>query len=791
MILPFELDPQIIHHIIYSQAGSIGKAIIELLMNSVDASATGVRLSMTKDGFNCRDDGKGFASRNDVVRYFGRFGTPHEEGDATYGRFRLGRGQIMAHASTEWLSHYWKMTVDTRSMGYSYDLEDLPESTIGCFIMGRWYDPLTDSELMSAVQEIRDLVRYTPVSVELNGKVITRDPEKESWDFQDEFAYYRAKAEGPLSIYNQGVLVRHDSSHIWGAGGLIVSKKAIALNVSRTDILRKTCSVWKPIAKQFAAMAESVTARMGDHRKTEARREKSARALLSGDPNILELYEKEEVITLLPGKRHVTLANLLRHAHNRPHNGKITVIENAFDVPKGEAIARASIALVVHPQTLDRFGCYSPEDFREVLERIIDNVKQTATTKPSNARFYGSAYLHVPELVAFSVLREAFVERTSIVSEKNALDKETRRAWTALRWCLQQYAGVCAGEQSDQNGRLHWLNEHRLTILLGESNTAEAWTDGKTYLAINKRNVEKLKTDPLTAAAFIFGLVEHEVAHQGDSIDCGHDEAFYQRFHDISIHMSPVRQQYIHRWLMKYTYSMEGEGKKALRNIAWRERRLVERVGNGRQKRGLPGVIEDVSSDPLVTAHVPEENMAFVDHVNTGLVLAGVCPPPPDWNEVIERARQEQLRVVKENSNLAAEETIQEAMQEAAYEAWRDEEMRERKRFVEVLGVSVEDISDLAFDWMYQVAQGGDDVEIRRMWESKGWEQPDYDEDEFWAEADAMQQQTSESRDPRPYLDEKYWPLLQEGESWWSLERNTAAAGFFDVPEYLKWRVLS
>ena len=28
MRLPFELDPQIIHHIIYSQAGSIGKAII-------------------------------------------------------------------------------------------------------------------------------------------------------------------------------------------------------------------------------------------------------------------------------------------------------------------------------------------------------------------------------------------------------------------------------------------------------------------------------------------------------------------------------------------------------------------------------------------------------------------------------------------------------------------------------------------------------------------------------------------------------------------------------------------
>lgn len=277
MQLPFELDPQIIHHIIYSQAGSIGKAIIELLMNSVDARATAVRLSMTKEGFECSDDGNGFANREDVIRYFGRFGTPHEEGDATYGRFRLGRGQIMAHASTIWRSNEWQMTVDTRAMGYSYDLEQPEHALPGCSISGRWYEPLTDSELMSAVQEIRDLVRYTPVSVELNGRVITRDPRTERWDAEDEFAWYRAKEDGAVSIYNQGVLVRHDPGHMWGAGGLIVSKKAIALNVSRTEILRKTCPVWKAIAKQFGTLADDVRSRLGDHRKTEASREKSAR----------------------------------------------------------------------------------------------------------------------------------------------------------------------------------------------------------------------------------------------------------------------------------------------------------------------------------------------------------------------------------------------------------------------------------------------------------------------------------------------------------------------------------
>jgi len=132
MILPFELDPQIIHHIIYSQAGSIGKALIELLMNSVDASATVIHLTVTRDGFSCSDDGNGFVSKEDVVRYFGRFGTPHQEGDATYGRFRLGRGQIMAHARTVWQSNNWEMSVDTRSMGYNYNLKELSDVSPGC-----------------------------------------------------------------------------------------------------------------------------------------------------------------------------------------------------------------------------------------------------------------------------------------------------------------------------------------------------------------------------------------------------------------------------------------------------------------------------------------------------------------------------------------------------------------------------------------------------------------------------------------------------------------------------------
>ena len=757
MKLPFELDPQIIHHIIYSQAGSIGKAIIELLMNSVDARAKAVQLSMTKEGFECADDGTGFASREDVIRYFGRFGTPHEEGDATYGRFRLGRGQIMAHAMTIWRSNVWQMTVDTRSMGYSYDFEQLEQALPGCSISGRWYEPLTDSELMSAVQEIRDLVRYTPISVELNGRVITRDPRNERWDVEDEFAWYRAKEDGAVSIYNQGVLVRHDPGHMWGAGGIIVSKKAIALNVSRTEILRKTCPVWKAIAKQFCALADGVRSRLGNHRKTEASREKSARALLAGDPNIVQIYQKEEVITLLPGKRNVTMQAFLEKCR-KPQDYRFTVVENGFDVPKGEAIAREGIAVVVHPKTLERFGCYNAHDLPDCVDRIHANIREDI--EKNGTRFWGLSWLKVPELVAFSELRDAFVARTTLVTQRDALDKEARRAWTALRSILRHYAALLTGGKRLFQGSPIARGGKSFHILLGQSNTAEAWTDGESYIAFTVDVVKRLKTVPLKAAAYIFSLIEHELAHEGDSLDCGHDEAFYQRFHDLTIKYAQERQWYMHAWLMRYTTSMEGEGKRARGGgEAWRERYLVDRAGTGRTKRGLPRAIDDVATEPALVT--PEENMAFIDYQNARLVQVGACPPPPNWTEVLDRARSAQQQIEAElrlkRERKEAEDAAEVAEIDAFFEAekpWAEYE---------------EQLIDVASDFENHGPEPND-VEIDT---DDDEESPDNDTAELGA---------------RGFYPPELWALIQPGETMWSLDRNAAVAGFFCVEDYLKWR---
>lgn len=782
MLLPFELDPAIVHHIIHSQAGSIAKAVIELLMNSVDAKATTVRVTLDHKGFACADDGAGFASREDVLRYFGRFGTPHQEGDATYGRFRLGRGQIMAHASSRWDSNSWRMTVDTRVMGYNYELDDLDESTSGCRIEGVWYDPLNSQELMSTLQEIRDLVRYTPVSVELNGGLITRDPRAEKWDHEDEFAYYRAREDGAVSIYNQGVLVRHDAGHVWGAGGLIVSKKAIGLNVSRTEILRKTCEVWKPIAKQFGKMADEVAGRLGDHRKTESRREKNARALLSGDDDALRIFASEEVVTLLPGKRHVTMQALLRVAKYR-HQLRISVVENAHDVPKAEAIAREDILQLIHPQTLTRFGCYSAIDFQEAMQRIVKQLVEKLRVPATPQHQHFGSNLFQPEFACFETLKRNFVEKTRLVTETSALDKETRRAWTALRWCLKQYVGACLGASRYRSGRLRY-GETSFHILLGDSNTAEAWTDGKTYIAIDIQVVKRLKTDPLKTVAYIMTLVEHEVSHEGDSLGCGHDEAFFQRFHDLTLQMAPERQWYTHKWLVKYTTSMENEGKKAA-GSAWRERFLTDRAGSGRIDKGLSPLIDDPMQSPDIAEPIPAENMALIRHVNLLLESQVDQPAKPAWDSILVQAVDDQA------ANLQAHLEIEDAQRQLHEEHEREQaEMMEdaRRKFAGYLGIEPHELLNSILEFLMYDTDWSE-AQVRKAWEEESWLRVfDFDGDDFFDDMGERAELGCEPDDKQPHEVLVTNDLAHSGESEWSLERNTAAAGFLRVEDYLKWR---
>ena len=114
--VPFDVDASLVDDLIGLQAGDLVKAILELVMNAIDAGATRVDISLPDGGATLlvRDDGAGFASRDEIMRHFAVFGFPHDDARSLarvrrHGRFGLGRGQIMAWGDVRWRSRGFEM----------------------------------------------------------------------------------------------------------------------------------------------------------------------------------------------------------------------------------------------------------------------------------------------------------------------------------------------------------------------------------------------------------------------------------------------------------------------------------------------------------------------------------------------------------------------------------------------------------------------------------------------------------------------------------------------------------
>ena len=175
----FKQDPNLLRSTILRQAGTLWKAILEGVMNSVDARATKCDITITNEKVTIIDDGRGFQSEEELEQHFQTFGTPHsEDDDAIYGEFRMGRGQMMAFGANRWTTNSYVMLVDIKddSKGMSYELEVAPEPFDGCRVEIDLYDELYTNVLEDTISGIEKYVRYVNIPVTVNGKVVSKDP---------------------------------------------------------------------------------------------------------------------------------------------------------------------------------------------------------------------------------------------------------------------------------------------------------------------------------------------------------------------------------------------------------------------------------------------------------------------------------------------------------------------------------------------------------------------------------------------------------------------------------------
>ena len=362
----FGVDPSIIRRLIERQAGSVEKAILEAVMNSIDAKAT--RIDIDFKGlkkFVVADNGPGFPSREAIMKRFGVFGFDHDEAEEkavgrTFGKFGLGRGQLMAFARTQWDTNEFEIRVDTREKGLGFALRehDAPIYS-GCRIAASLYEALSPGQKNVAVDELKRQTRYAPIEVYVDGVRLNKDADRKDWTKSTEaFRFFENEGAGGINVYNLGIFVATYPHWRHGVSGDLVSRPGhgFELNIARNDVLKGQCKLWKQAIRLLTQASET---RHATQRLCDADRQAVIHKVLAGNDDAAS--RRDAKLFKLASGRHVPITSVRNHA-----GGEFTIAP-ASQSQIGETIHRERGAAVLSPEMLAWFGV---DDGKALAKRL-------------------------------------------------------------------------------------------------------------------------------------------------------------------------------------------------------------------------------------------------------------------------------------------------------------------------------------------------------------------------------------------------------------------------------------
>lgn len=502
----FTLDPALIEQLVHRQNGTISTAIRELITNSIDAGATDIYIELTDTGFRLRDNGHGFQSKGDVERFFGRFGTPHHEGDARYGRFRIGRAQIMAFGAIVWSSGVHRMSTDIRQHGYGYAYTEIEEPVTGCTVDGTFYrDKWHHASLIES--DLVVYLAYCETKVFLNGKLISRTEEEKASlkpSYEDEFIaiYKPSKGKKSLRLYSDGIFVKELNFSKYGISADCVSKKALELNTARNDVAT-SCPHWRSI--HGALLAELNRSRRSGEGWTPEEKEAALYQIVDGELDLAEVFE----------------VPLIKDVRGKYYSFKQLLItpKPLVAVPTGQELAgdlmaSSNIAYAIKQSDLYSWGVSSTS---HLCELMIAHADHSPALRPWRRRFYSL------ETRSFECLLEGIDTNARIILQKDLTELEK------VQRASLQAAGNRMAKLLGEPGKYTIIKRK---VAIGECSSAQAWTDGSTYIAFARPALKAFDAG-MSGLAYLSAVLLHEYTHDDPSLSAvSHDFEFYESFHN-------------------------------------------------------------------------------------------------------------------------------------------------------------------------------------------------------------------------------------------------------------------
>jgi hypothetical protein len=592
-----KMHPALLWSVIERQAGTIAKAILEGGMNSVDAGSTFCDITITTKSFSIKDDGKGFRDETEIENFFETFGFPHKEGDATYGQFRMGRGQMFSFGRNVWRTGQFKMTVDMKPQkdvdgndyALGYDFEKFDESVAGCGIDVDLYEELLPSTLDKTIREIKKYLAYVNIPIKLNGELISTDPAKAKWDEETDDAYIKRKTSGNLEVYNLGVLVKDSPSYYTGVAGVVVSKKQLKVNFARNDI-QADCPIWKRVSKLLQDQTLEKAKRSAP--LTEHERGFYAQQLASSEVDFDSLRD----------------TRVLTDVTNSHHPLKKLQSVTSFSIAKvGDRVAEMAhtrkMAFVLSAECAERFGVSTPKEFVALAKKLGE--------RDHEWRYIAKRLVAIP--------RSEFDKTISSNHEPlkdNELEKAEMMALRAIREGAKALynEGVYSDRWKDKIGETfsdastnQARNARRITA--GVSDTANGWTNGTSDIWINRNILKKMKNG-LAGYMQVSALLLHEYIHREASTGThDHGVEFYEAFHEYSMRTN-VLQKSSAAMMKSMISQLRAEGK----NVSNILSALEDDVAKAQQV-GLAGFDDAPSiSEEELDAQFAEEQQQVAAH---------------------------------------------------------------------------------------------------------------------------------------------------------------------------------
>lgn len=520
----FAVSPSIIVHLIKSQAGSCGKAVAESVMNSIDAGANRIDITVDRKTFQIADDGHGFRSEDEILATFEVFGFDHSDHERQYGRFGLGRGQMWNFASTVWRTRSFSMDVDVRNRGLDYLLESNLDDVPGLTIHGTFYTEQSMADHVVLLKEIEDLTKYCAVPVYVNGKLVSRDPTAEKWTEETTEAYIKITETGGLKVYNQGIFVTTMPSQWVGVSGVLVTKRGHVLeaNMARNDILRE-CPLWKRLHAHCVELAGNRITKNRGRRLNED--DRSFLAHQFREPGNFNNVLKP-IFTLTNGK-HLSLIDLLHHARR---TRALTVSEGGCRT--AEKLTRDNAAIVLSYRTLHRFGV-------DTIAELLAEMKAAFARIPENERMATKEWLSLSwalnniDCFVYEAMQRVPGCRELRANKIPTKDlKPAQRQFLSAAKIVNQYAYRAVAANSYAIGKCPRSGSRKL--ILAEAEGCDAFTDGLQFIAISEELAEAVVKKGYPMWHRLASILVHEYLHDADdSGSHAHDFDFYENFHEI------------------------------------------------------------------------------------------------------------------------------------------------------------------------------------------------------------------------------------------------------------------